>query len=238
MKGQPLSANCIVRPHIVCHMVMSIDGKVTGDFLYSEAGLAAAEIYYEINRQYKADAFACGRVTMEGSFTGGFYPDISAETMTTVPHEDYVAAPSAGYYAVAFDRSGRLGWTQSCIHDEDPGYDNAHIIEILTENVQDAYLSYLRRIGVSYLFAQDLETALCKLRKQFGIRTLLLEGGSILNGAFAAENCIDELSLVVAPIVGNTEDKPLFMKSIQSGFVLHETKTYAGGILWLNYRKK
>ena len=50
------------RPHIVCHMVMSIDGKVTGDFLYRPECEKATDIYYEINRNYKAEGFICGRL--------------------------------------------------------------------------------------------------------------------------------------------------------------------------------
>ena len=46
------------RPYIICHMVTSLGGKVTN-------------LYYQLNRGYKTDGFACGRVTMEGSFTGG-----------------------------------------------------------------------------------------------------------------------------------------------------------------------
>ena len=65
------------RPHIICHMVTSIDGKVTGDFLYRPECEKATDIYYEINRDYKAEGFICGRVTMESSFTGGWYPDLT-----------------------------------------------------------------------------------------------------------------------------------------------------------------
>lgn len=65
------------RPYIICHMLTSIDGKVTGDFLFTPECAEATDIYYRINRERKADGFICGRITMEGSFTGGFYPDLS-----------------------------------------------------------------------------------------------------------------------------------------------------------------
>lgn len=64
------------RPYVICHMLSSIDGKVTGDFLFLPNRTKASEIYYEINRNYKADAFACGRVTMEESFTKKWYPNL------------------------------------------------------------------------------------------------------------------------------------------------------------------
>ncbi|MEE0969578.1 MAG: 5-amino-6-(5-phosphoribosylamino)uracil reductase, partial [Clostridia bacterium] len=65
------------RPYIICHMVTSLDGKVTGDFLGNPECAAACETYYEINRNLKSNGFICGRVTMESSFTGGYYPDLS-----------------------------------------------------------------------------------------------------------------------------------------------------------------
>ena len=46
------------RPYIICHMVTSLDGKVTGDFLFTPECAAATELYYQINRDYRADAFA------------------------------------------------------------------------------------------------------------------------------------------------------------------------------------
>ena len=61
------------RPYVVCHMSMSLDGKVTGDFLHLPECEAAVQGYYRIHREYGASAFACGRVTMEESFTSGIW---------------------------------------------------------------------------------------------------------------------------------------------------------------------
>ena len=52
------------RPYIICHMVTSIDGKVTGDFLFQPECAGATDIYYCLNRELKADGFICGHVTM------------------------------------------------------------------------------------------------------------------------------------------------------------------------------
>lgn len=229
------------RPYVICHMTTSLDGKVTGAFLNTPEAARAAEVYYEINRNYQADAFACGRVTMEGSFTGGWYPDLTAFQGTRLPREDFVADQTAGFFAVAFDRRGRLGWKLDHIEDEDPGYGSSHIIEVLCEDAPDAYLAYLRSIGVSYIFAGaqelDLPLALSKLKTLFGIRKLLLEGGSILNGVFQQETVIDELSLVVAPVTAAAEDQPLFDGGCIEVYELKETKQYPDSVLWLNYRK-
>ena len=136
------------RPYIICHMVMSIDGKVTGNYLYTPECEAAAEHYYEINRKFHADAYACGRITMEGTF---------------------------------------------------------------------------------------IPLALEKIKTQFGIQTLLLEGGSILNGALLKESLVDQLSLVLAPIVAETGDKPLFYESALTGYELTKASPLEKGCLWLQY---
>ena len=227
-------------------MMTSIDGKVTGDFLFSDESAKGTEVYYEINRRYKADGYACGRVTMQGSFCGDEYPDLSK--YAPVKHDldlkmDYIFDDMTGVYAVAFDPHGRLGWKSNRIADPDgdPGYDNAQIIEVLTEQVDERYLGYLETMEIPYIFAGetelDVEFALSKLKNIIGINTLLLEGGSILDGGFMESDLIDELSLVVCSVVADTKDKPLFMKSRMSAFKLAEVKQHTGGVLWLHYKK-
>ena len=228
------------RPYVICHMTVSLDGKVTGEHLIRSNHSPASEVYYEINRNYKADAYACGRVTMEGSFTGGWYPDLSKFEPAYSPM-DYLVDDVTGFYAVAFDPHGRLGWKYDRIIDvdEDPGYDKAQIIEVLTHDIDLRYLTYLQSIGIPYIFAGDAEMnteeALFKLKSYFGIKTLLLEGGSILNGAFQRAGVIDELSLVMDPVVGG-KGKPLCMDSKVEEYRLVDSKNH-DGILWLNYKK-
>ena len=231
-----------MRPHIICHMTVSIDGKVTGDFLKQEECAPAIEEYYVLHRQFPAEAFACGRVTMEESFTGGWYPDLTEFENIKVDREDYIANQDAERYAVAFDRKGRIGWKKAEIEDEDPGYGGAHIIEVLCEEVPDAYLAYLQKIGVSYIFAgkteMDLEAALEKLWSNFFINDLVLEGGSEINGAFQRAGLIDEISLVQASVVAGAEGKLLFEDSIIDKFILREANILSDSALWLRYLKK
>ena len=146
-----------MRPYIICHMTTSIDGKVTGSFLGGEECVPATEEYYRLNCEIPAEAFACGRVTMEESFTEGWYPDLTKFENIKVDRVDYIADQEAARYAVAFDRRGKLGWKTAQIEDEDPGYGGAHIIEVLCEDVPDAYLAYLQSIDVSYIFAGKTE---------------------------------------------------------------------------------
>ena len=150
-------------------MMTSIDGKVTGDFLFRPECAAASEIYYEINRKLKCSGFVCGRVTMEGSFTGGYYPDLAAYALVA-EKADFIPDNLTGFYAVAFDPKGKLGWKSNKIIDPDgdPGYDGAQIIEVLSEDVDERYLRYLEAMEIPYIFAGktsiDVELALFKLK--------------------------------------------------------------------------
>ena len=235
-----------MRPYIICHMVTSIDGKVTGDFLFQDECAEATDIYYRINRERKADGFICGRVTMEGSFTGGWYPDLSR--YKPVRHDmdmkmDFIVDDLSGFYAIAFDTHGKIGWRSNKIIDPDgdPGYDGAQIIEGLSEDVDERYLGYLEAMEIPYIFvgetAIDVELALFKLKTIIGCETLLLEGGSIINGAFERAGVVDELSLVVAPMIAGKDSKPLFMDSDIENFELVKAENDNGNLV-LNYKRK
>jgi len=222
-------------------MTMSIDGKVTGDFLSrSECG-DAVETYYRINREYAADAYVCGRVTMEGSFTGGVAPVLDRYKGVKITREDYVADAETGFYAVAFDTFGRLGWTDSKIEDEDPGYGGAHIIEVLSEAASDEYLAYLKDKKISYIFAGenkiDVITALEKLKRLFGIEKLLLEGGSLINGSFQRIGVVDELSLVVAPVISGADGRILFDEGVFESYKFEAANIDKNGVISVKYKK-
>lgn len=234
------------RPYLVCHMVTSIDGKVTGDFLSHSECAGATDIYYRLNRERKADGFICGRITMESSFTGGWYPDLSK--YKPVHHDldrkmDFIVDDLSGFYAIAFDTHGKLGWRSNKIVDPDgdPGYDGAQIIEVLSEEVDERYLGYLESVEIPYLFAGensiDAELALFKLKNLIGCNTLLLEGGSVINGAFERAGVVDELSLVVAPVIAGKDGKPLFADSDLMNFELVKAGSENGNLV-LNYKRK
>lgn len=231
-------------------MVTSIDGKVTGEFLCRPQCQKTTDLYYELNREYNengANGFICGRITMEESFTNGWYPDLSK--YKPIKHDldlkmDFILVEDlmSGFYAIAFDPKGKLGWKSNRIIDKDPGYGGAQIIEVLTEQVDERYLGYLEELKIPYIFAGeteiDAEFALFKLKNILGIEVLLLEGGSVVNGYFEHADMIDELSLFVAPIIADAEDKPLFTNSIASDFELKEVKQYDDSVVWMNYKRK
>jgi len=233
-----------MKPYVILHMLISIDGKITGDYMNTKTAEELCNEYYRINREYKADGFLCGRITMEGSFTNWQKPDLAKYQGIKLPHEDCVQKQH-DYYAVSVDPHGKIGWYGSEIMDEDPGYDNAHIIEVLTDDINDEYLAFLKDKGISYIFCGkekiDVNLMNQKLYSLFGIKKLMLEGGSITDSLFLDGDCIDEMSLVVVPLVDGSKDGiDLFANkncNLQEYELLQVEKLKENG-LWLNYKKK
>lgn len=231
------------RPKIICHMLTSINGKISGDYLSSPYAQVGSKAYEEVNEGFHSQAWLCGRVTMEENFTHFETPDLS-KISKKYPRTDYIAEPNAKMYIVSADPSGKVGWTKNRVTYEDRS--PAHIIEILTEKTSDAYVAYLHEKQISYIFAGD-EKINCrkaseKLLALFDIQTLMLSGGGSINYSFLQENLIDEVSIIMTPVTdGKEETKTIFEKN-QSlpdrapiGFKLKSVDIIEEDTLWLRY---
>ncbi|UOR05095.1 dihydrofolate reductase family protein [Hymenobacter aerilatus] len=214
-------------------MMTSLDGRI----ILSRWGHAPNTQEYETTAAtFEADAWLCGRVTMEKDFTEGLEPDLQPVT-APLDRTDFVAEHSADSFVVAVDAHGKLGWESADI-------DGEHIISVLSEQVSDEYLAYLRRVGVSYVFGGakelDFKQVLTKLGELFSIQTILLEGGGHLNGSLLKAGLIDELSVLHYPVVDGAASSPtLFEQGDQPGpprqFTLQHVEQRPEGILWLRY---
>lgn len=235
------------RPYIICHMLTSLDGKIIGDYLNEERAAYFTDEYEKIHGRNRCKAWMCGRITMEEHFTFGYKLDLKQDNILTIPRTDYVANKDAKSYAIAVDPYGKLGWTKNYITD-DYGLGD-HIIEVLTEQVSDAYLAHLQKIGISYIFGGkerlNFTVVVEKLKNLFSIDELILEGGGVLNGSFLNEGLIDELSLILVPIAdGASNSVTLFETSSYLNkptpviFFLKEVEKLDDGGLWMRYVTK
>ena len=234
------------RPYIVCLMSTSLDGKITGSYMDTPEAESSFEEYERANQFYQPQAWINGRVTVDENFTFYEKPDLAAEA-APIPHEDHVALTGQENYLVAADPSGRLGWKQNYV--EYAGRPKAYVIELLTEQVSDAYLAFLQEMQISYLFVGkdtlDFTLAVQKLKKLFGIEKLKLSGGGILNWSFANEGLIDELSLIVAPVVDGDPNTPTVFERSEKlpyhgpvRFTLKSAEPVKDGCVWLRYLAK
>jgi len=224
------------RPRVVCHMMSSIDGRILTDgWPLSKDGRGQYEVLHET---YDAQGWLCGRVTMEQHFAQRVRSDAEiAREHRGGPREDFVASGDHESFAFAVDSRGRLAWESNDI-------DGDHVVAILSERVSDEYLAHLREQAVSYILAGtpevDLSVALEKVSARFGVRTLMLEGGGRINGSMLRDGLIDEVSVLIAPVVDGRVGTPALFDIDEDAaahkLVLDSIEQRPGNVLWLRYR--
>lgn len=236
------------RPYIFCHMLTSLDGKIMGNYMDAPECGPAGEVFYDIafgkERTYQHQGWLSGRVTTDDNFTLYRKPELD-EGAAPVPEGDFAAKQTDMYY-VSIDPSGKLGWESDTLTYEDT---SAHVLEVLTGRASNAYKAFLRKLGISYIIAGeeelDYNLAMSKLKTMFGIETLMLGGGGVLNWSFIQAGMCDEVSLVIAPCAdGSTETQTLFQvreglstdKAV--GFTLKSADVLEGDAVWLRYLVK
>lgn len=225
-----------MKPYVVCHMIMSLDGRIVSSrWNLSAEGLAEYETTAAV---YQASAWMCGRITMAG-FAKGLGPAPTSDA-SLIPKTDYVAPHAETSYAIALDPGGKLYWDRGDISGD-------HIITVLTEKVSSDYLAHLQAHRISYLFGGsdsiDLPSVLDKLATMFQIKTLLLEGGGKINGSMLRAGLIDELSLLVAPVADGSSGAPALFDRPDSDphdapvvrWKLRSMERRADDIIWLRY---
>ena len=133
-----------MKPHVIMHMASSIDGRISPSSWPDEATGTLTDMYEQLHREFKADAWIVGRVTMAEFAEGTPVPVTASETF---PRSTWKAAHAgSGPYAVALDAAGKLQLNRSRVNGD-------AVIAILTEMVSDDHLAELRRDGISYIFA-------------------------------------------------------------------------------------
>lgn len=225
-------------------MMSSIDGRLLTD-RWTEPfdGKEKTEfykVYEEVAKQFNTAAWMIGRTTAQQDFETGsfdFEKYIPAKEFKT-----HIGNRTSHTSAIILDPKGKLSYMSNNLN-------GSSVITVLGETVSEEYLSHLQDKGISYLFAgkdgNDLHKMLGTLSADFGLETILLEGGGVINGAFLKESLIDELSVIVYPGIdglagmpaiidykGTDEEYPAQNQSLEflSAEVLND------GMVWLHYK--
>jgi riboflavin biosynthesis pyrimidine reductase len=231
-----------MKPHVICHMVSSVDGR-TLNSRWRPDGKLASTLFERLHDELAGDAWLIGRVTGQEFAKGKPYPAVTDQIF---PRENWFARRDAKAdvkaYGVALDFHGKISWGRSDIGG-DP------IVAVLSSTVSDAHLAGLRGEGVSYIFAGetelDLGLVLEILNRELGVKRLLLEGGGGANGAFLRAGLVDEISLVVCPAVDGARGAPSVFDSAEpltgptapvDAMTLESSNVLDGGAVWLRYR--
>lgn len=235
------------RPYIFCHMLTSLDGKIMGSYMETPEGTVAGEVFDSItfgeNPYYHHQGWMCGRITTDDNFTFYREPELD-ENAPAVPEGDFIQKSDVPMYYFSLDPSGRLGWQENTVSYAGA---TARVVEILTEKASNAYRAFLRKRSIPYIIAGEREVdyglAMEKVRELFGVETLMLGGGGVINWSFIQAGMCDELSIVIAAAADGSSETPALFEtrggwaSDQArGFILENAEVRDGGCIWLRYK--
>lgn len=235
------------RPFAVCHMLASLDGKIDGAFFGMPETAPALKVYGELRGFYGCQATVYGTTTMLGGYADGAAPELDPAEPAPAG-KDWInpQGKAMGNFIVSLDPRGELAFSGPVLGKK--GRPVAHVIEAVTEQASPEYLSYLRRLGISYLTVGDerLDCAslVRKLRSRFGIERLMVAGGGMANWSFLQEGLIDEFSLVIAPVAdggsaaSSFERAPFLPPHGPVAFRIKDVKLMDSEVLWLRYETK
>lgn len=180
------------RPYTIANMVATVDGRATIGRDTSQLGDAADAALFATLRE-RVDCVMAGTRTI--AIENYNAPARSEEVQSRRRESGMAARPLMAMVT----RSGELPVSAPLFSDED-----LRVIVFSGAEIDTSGLS--AQVDTSEP-TEPIEV-LRTLREEFGVRSLLLEGGPHINTAFFAAELIDELFLTVAPVLSGEGGEP------------------------------
>lgn len=212
-------------PRVILHNAVSLDGRIDG--FEPDVGR-----FYELAGAFDEDATLAGSETILRSPSGAEHD-----------RPDDPIPPPAGAgderpLLVVVDSRGRVrcwgalraaGLWRGCI-------------AAVSEATPRAYVDFLRARAVDTILAGelrvDLRAMLHELAERHGVRTVRVDSGGALNAALLSAGLVDEVSLLVHPVLAGDRTPRSFYRTDGERPValrLRSAQTQADGALWLRY---
>jgi 2,5-diamino-6-(ribosylamino)-4(3H)-pyrimidinone 5'-phosphate reductase len=206
-------------PRVIVHSAVSLDGRIEG----FDPEVAA---YYELIPTWDEDVTLCGSETILAATPE---PDPPGAAPAADPD------PSNGRPLLAvIDSRGRVRSWGSLIA---AGHWRAGLA-VCSATTPPEHLQYLGRHKIEALIAGDdrvdLRATLVALADR-GAETVRIDAGPTLNGLALRAGVVDELSLLVHPVLAGGGRS--FVDRLDAGVSLRlaASEERAGGLLWLRY---
>jgi len=241
------------RAYVICHMMTSLDGKITfGTINGKEVSFSVfngfMDLYDQTYEKLNPSAWMCGRVTMDEFDEENKISLDSFKNEIVNINEDYIVKNELNRFSVGIDVKGLLRWKENFLYigKEKIDSNKFNLVMVVTKETPMEYLSYLRSKNISYIFGGekelDFSVVFKKLKVEFNIDRVILEGGGSINGSIIAEELIDEISLLLMPLVINNVEAPeLFYKQLTTpklyNFKLEKFEKIERDVLWLRYKR-
>ena len=198
------------RPHVVVHAAVSLDGATTG--FDADVGT-----FYELTATWRED------VTLTGADT------ILAQEAFLASAPQPGPARDGPLLAVVDGRARVRRWTE--LRNAGHWSDVLAISAERTSRTDDPPELVVGRDRV------DLRRLLEALGQRPGVRTVRVDSGGALTGALLCDGLVDEISLLVHPVLAGAEHRRWYGTTAPAaGLTLDDCRPLAGGLVWLRYR--
>ncbi len=221
-------------PRVILHNAMSLDGRITNF-------PADLDLYYSLAAQWNPDAILFGSETVLAAVRDNPSLEVPKE------HEELFrpaenAVPDPRPFLVIADSRGRVRcWDaiQKWPYMRD-------VLALCSSSTPPDYLSYLadRNIGtiVTGKVRIDLRSALEALNARYGVKVVRVDSGGTLNSVLLREGIVDEVSVMIHPVLAGGEAGPTIFNPLNTGMHdvsiplwLQHSEVLEHGIIWARY---
>ena len=228
-----------MKPKIICHIMGSVDGRILVDrWSKPYGGVPMGELmkaYSETGSSLNTDAWTFGKNTITEIFPEKFHDSDAASSRQST--SVFKAERTSRRLFIAIDPEADIKYPTNKRRGDD-------ILAIVGMNATDEYLAFLRQQDISYIVSEEisnLRSILETVNREFGVVSISLQGGGVLNGSMLNQGLIDELSYLVYPGVDNSADSVSIFHS-KNGLAFNislellslEKKPH--GMVWMRYR--
>lgn len=218
-------------PRVILHNGVSVDGRI--DCPSIDVGL-----YYELAAGFAADAMISGSNTILAASFGPEEPDADDEPAETPASQPGDTRP----WLVIVDSRGRVRNLKQLRNQ--PYWRD--VIMLCSRRTPEEHLEHLRARQVEHIVAGedqvDLRQALEALNARYGIRTVRVDSGGVLNGVLLRAGLVDEVSVLISPaLVGGTSARSIYVAPDLQGpeaaieLRLIHLERLRGDTVWLRY---
>lgn len=217
-------------PKVIMHNSVSLDGSAT-DF---EVNMG---LHYQLAGEYKEDIHFVGANTIKTGIET-YLEEIPPENESDFEKPE----PNTGllYWVVPDTRGILKGLLHTCRRDQ---YCR-DIIVLISNKTPEEYVQYLEERHYDYLYCGDdhidYERVLELLNTKYDAKTVLVDAGPTLNGILLEKGLVDEISLLVMPVLVGKKSYNLFsglnLEERNLALELLECRTLVNGCILLRYK--
>ncbi len=192
----------MVFPKIITHNAVSLDGSISGFSIDLEK-------YYAVAGSLKPDAMLVGSSTAKSGIE--MYSDGIPDESTADFVKPRITPDDIRPYWVIPDHDGLL---QGRLHIFRRFEYCKDVIILLSEKSPESYVKYLMERNYDVIIAGhedvDLKHSLEILAKKYDCKTVVTDSGGNLNKALLEAGLVDEISLIINPVLVDQKHLKLF----------------------------